>query len=141
VCAAGRTTHRRRRGEPLAGLPEGAAMLQPCQATIEREGETSLLYFGGRLSHAVNKRPAAGDFRIQLDFGGSYHAVPEPPAGAVALAERPLAAIGEPPLYARTDMLPDADGRWLLMAAELLRPAFFLRQGPARPAAIAEARP
>ncbi|WP_140909460.1 ATP-grasp domain-containing protein [Cognatiluteimonas lumbrici] len=132
-------TQRLRRGDPLADLPEAAAMLQPYLPTIEREGETSLLYFGGRLSHAVNKRPAAGDFRIQLDFGGSYHAVPEPPAGAVALAERTLAAIGEPLLYARIDMLPDADGRWLLMEAELIEPDFFLGQDPAAGAGFAAA--
>ena len=40
--------------------------------SIETQGETSLLYFGGRLSHAVNKRPLRGEFRIQEEFGGQY---------------------------------------------------------------------
>src|SRR5690606_15772317 len=40
-------------------------MVQPFLPTILDEGETSLLYFGGRLSHVVNKRPLPGDFRVQ----------------------------------------------------------------------------
>ena len=33
-------------------------------------GEWSLLFFGGAFSHAVLKRPKAGDFRVQEEFGG-----------------------------------------------------------------------
>ena len=53
----------------------------------------------------------------------------EPPAGAVALAEGVLAAIREPLLYARIDMVESADG-WLLMEAELVEPDFYLSQAP-----------
>ena len=117
---------------------DGSAMLQPYLPAIETEGETSLLYFGGRLSHAVNKRPANGDFRIQVDFGGTYTAVPAPP-GAVALAGQVLAAIDEPLLYARIDMVRDRDGHWLLMEAELIEPDFYLGQDPAAGAGFAQA--
>ena len=44
-------------------------MIQPYLPSIETEGETSLLFFGGRFSHAVNKRPVPGEFRIQVQFG------------------------------------------------------------------------
>lgn len=125
-------------GETMDDPPVGAAMLQPYLPTIESEGETSLLFFGGRFSHAVNKRPVGGDFRIQVQFGGQYHAV-EPPAEAMALAERVLAAIDEPLLYARIDMARDADGRWLLMEAELIEPDFYLAHDPAHGAGFAEA--
>src|SRR5690606_4903526 len=108
-------TRRLRRGDALDGAPDGDAMTQPYLPTIETEGETSLLFFGGRLSHAVNKRPVAGDFRIQTQYGGLYTAVPAPPPGALALAEQTLAAIDAPLLYARIDVVPDADGRWLRM--------------------------
>ena len=131
-------TLRLRRGEPVGELPDGTTMLQPYLPTIETEGETSLLYFGGHFSHAVNKRPAAGDFRIQVDFGGSYHPIRDPAPGAVALAERTLAAIDDPLLYARIDMVPDEAGRWLLMEAELIEPDFFLGQDPAAGAVFAE---
>ena len=132
-------TQRLRRGD-LVGAARGTPMLvQPYMTTIETEGETSLLYFGGRFSHAVNKRPVAGEFRIQEEFGGLYSPLPSPPAGAVALAEQVLAAVDEPLLYARIDMVPDADGRWLLMEAELIEPDFYLGVDPAQGAGFARA--
>jgi glutathione synthase/RimK-type ligase-like ATP-grasp enzyme len=118
------------RGEAMADAPEGPAMIQPYLPTIETEGETSLLFFGGRLSHVVNKRPVPGEFRVQVQYGGGYTALAEPPEGALALAERTLAAIDEDLLYARIDMAPDADGGWLLMEAELIEPDFYLSSAP-----------
>ncbi|GAA0203259.1 glutathione synthase/RimK-type ligase-like ATP-grasp enzyme [Brevundimonas nasdae] len=125
-------------GEALTEAPEGAAMIQPYLKSIETEGETSLLFFGGRLSHAVNKRPVPGDFRIQMQFGGLYTAV-TPDAEALALAEQVLAAIDEPLLYARIDMARDDAGRWVLMEAELIEPDFYLDYDPANGAGFARA--
>lgn len=135
---AWKTQRVKRHGDFVAS--SGMSMLvQPYLSTIETEGETSLLYFDGRLSHAVNKRPPAGEFRVQEEFGGLYNVLPEPPAGALALAEQVLAAIDEPLLYARIDMVPDADGRWLLMEAELIEPDFYLGVDPAQGAGFARA--
>ena len=114
-------------------------MIQPYLPTIETEGETSLLFFGGNYSHAVNTRPVAGEFRIQVQYGGIYTPVPTPPAGALALAEQTLAAIDAPLLYARIDTVPDADGRWLLMEAELIEPDFYLDTAPEAGAAFGRA--
>lgn len=125
-------------GEVLSDAPESAAMIQPYLKSIETEGETSLLFFGGRFSHAVNKRPAAGDFRIQVQFGGLYRAV-TPDAAAMALAEQVLSAIDEPLLYARIDMARDDAGRWVLMEAELIEPDFYLDHDPANGSGFAEA--
>lgn len=125
-------------GEVLSDAPEGATMIQPYLKSIETEGETSLLFFGGRFSHAVNKRPVVGDFRIQVQFGGLYRAV-TPDAAAMALAEQVLAAIDEPLLYARIDMARDDSGRWVLMEAELIEPDFYLDHDPANGAGFAEA--
>ncbi len=125
-------------GEALIDAPEGRAMIQPYLPTIETEGETSLLFFGGRLSHAVNKRPVNGDFRIQVQFGGQYVSV-TPPKDAMALARQVLAAIDEALLYARIDMARAADGRWLLMEAELIEPDFYLANDPAKGAGFAAA--
>lgn len=123
-------TLRLSRGETMQDAPEGPAMIQPYLPSIETEGETSLLVFGGRLSHVVNKRPAKGDFRIQVQFGGQYVALSVPPEGAWALAEATLAAIDENLLYARIDMARGADGGWLLMEAELIEPDFYLSSAP-----------
>jgi hypothetical protein len=123
-------TLRLARGEVMEGAPEGPAMIQPYLPSIETEGETSLLFFGGKLSHVVNKRPVTGDFRIQVQFGGQYVALPEPPEGALALAEATLAAIDEPLLYARIDMARGPHDQWLLMEAELIEPDFYLGSAP-----------
>lgn len=117
------------RGETLTDAPDGAAMIQPFLPELVADGELSLLFFGGRFSHAVIKTAKAGDFRIQSQYGGTYAPVAEPPEDAVALAERVLAAIGEPLLYARIDMVRSPDG-WLLMEAELVEPDFYLSQAP-----------
>ncbi len=132
-------TLRLSRGERMDGAPEGPAMIQPYLPTIESEGETSLLFFGGRLSHAVGKRPVAGEFRVQVQYGGGYTALAEPPAGALALAEQTLAAIGEDLLYARIDMARDAECGWLLMEAELIEPDFYLGSAPEGGRRFAEA--
>ena len=117
------------RGETLTDAPDGAAMIQPFLPELVANGELSLLFFGGRFSHAVMKRATAGDFRVQVQYGGSYVYVAEPPAGAVALAQRVLAAIEEPLLYARIDMVESPAG-WVLMEAELVEPDFYLSQAP-----------
>ena len=132
-------TLRLAQGERLVDAPDGPAMIQPYLPSIETEGETSLLFFGGRLSHVVNKRPVSGEFRIQVQFGGQYVALPEPPAGALALAEKTLAAIDEDLLYARIDMAQGPDGGWLLMEAELIEPDFYLGSAPEGGRRFAEA--
>jgi len=132
-------TLRLRRDDVLDEAPAGAAMIQPYLPTIETQGETSMLFFAGRLSHVVNKRPVPGEFRIQEQYGGIFTALPAPPAGALALAVQTLAAIDAPLLYARIDVLPDAEGRWLLMEAELIEPDFYLRADPQEGAGFARA--
>jgi hypothetical protein len=139
VSGGAHKTLRLSRGEAMVGAPEGPAMIQPYLPSIETEGETSLLFFGGRLSHVVNKRPVPGEFRVQVQYGGGYVALPEPPAAALALAERTLKAIGEDLLYARIDMAPDAEGGWLLMEAELIEPDFYLASAPEGGQRFAEA--
>lgn len=127
------------RGEVIDDPPRGSVMIQPYLSTIETEGETSMLFFGGRLSHVVNKRPVAGEFRVQVQYGGVYSSLQAAPAGALVLAEQALAAIGRPLLYARIDTVPDEDGRWLLMEAELIEPDFYLGADPRQGAAFATA--
>ena len=139
VSGGAHKTLRLSRGEAMVGAPEGPAMIQPYLPSIETEGETSLLFFGGKLSHVVNKRPVPGEFRVQVQYGGGYVALAEPPAGALALAEQTLAAIGEDLLYARIDMAPDADGGWRLMEAELIEPDFYLASAPEGGTRFAEA--
>lgn len=131
-------TLRLSRGDVLTDAPDGPALIQPYLPSIETEGETSLLFFDRRFSHAVRKTPVPGDFRIQVQFGGHYQSV-EPPPEALALAETVLAGIDEDLLYARIDMAHGPDGGWLLMEAELIEPDLYLAQAPDGGTAFARA--
>lgn len=130
VSGGGWQTTRLARGEVLTETPDGPALIQPFITALESEGELSLLVFGGRFSHAVRKRPRAGEFRIQQQFGGLYAPEPDPDPVALELAERVLATVEEDLLYARIDLARGADGQWLLMEAELIEPDFYLNHAP-----------
>jgi glutathione synthase/RimK-type ligase-like ATP-grasp enzyme len=112
-------------GDPIADGPEGAAMIQPYLPSIESDGEVSLLYFGGRYSHAVRKVPQRGEFRVQPEYDGiiSRH---EPASDEIAAAERILAAVDEELLYARVDLLRGLGGGPQLIELELIEPDLYL---------------
>lgn len=112
-------------GDPIEGGPAGAAMIQPYLPAIEAEGEISLIYLGGAFSHAIRKRPRAGDFRVQPEYDGiiTPH---DPAADERAAAERILAAVEEELLYARIDLVRDHAGAPLLMELELVEPDLYL---------------
>jgi glutathione synthase/RimK-type ligase-like ATP-grasp enzyme len=104
-------------------------MIQPFLPAISSEGEFSLFYFDGKFSHAIIKRPANGDFRVQDYLGGTEAAV-SPPDDAYALASAALAAAPAPCLYARVDMLRDEQGVMRLMELELTEPSLFFKFAP-----------
>jgi glutathione synthase/RimK-type ligase-like ATP-grasp enzyme len=110
-------------------LPLGAAMVQPFLPSVATEGEYSLLFFNGEFSHAVLKRPRAGDYRVQSSYGGTD--VPYLPTRAeTALARTVLEAVGEPLLYARVDMVRGDGGGLLLMELELIEPYLYPVHAP-----------
>lgn len=125
-------------GTPLDGAPTEAAMIQPFMARVMEYGEPSLLYFAGRFSHAVSKVPQPGDFRVQPEFDGILTPY-DPAPDELAAAGTALAAAGEPLLYARVDLVRDADGRPVLMELEAVEPDLFLEYDPAAPVRFAEA--
>ncbi|HEU0134660.1 MAG TPA: hypothetical protein VFR28_07540 [Allosphingosinicella sp.] len=112
-------------GLDLTGGPEGAAMVQPYLPEIERSGEVSMIFFGGAFSHAVAKRPQPGDFRVQPEYDGiiSSH---RPDAEEHEAAARILAAVDEPLLYARVDLVRGLDGLPQLIELELIEPDLYL---------------
>ena len=130
ISGGGWQTTRLARGDTLTEAPDGPALIQPFIASLQTEGELSLLFFGGRLSHAVRKRPRSGEFRIQQQFGGLYAPEPDPDPVALELARRVLATVEEELLYARIDLARGAEGQWLLMEAELIEPDFYLNHAP-----------
>jgi hypothetical protein len=54
---------------------EKEMLIQPLMPAIAEEGEYSLFHFGGRFSHAILKRPADGDFRVQEQLDTSKNPV------------------------------------------------------------------
>ncbi len=113
-------------------------LVQPYLETIESAGELSLVYVAGELTHALRKLPARGDFRIQPLYGGT-HARVEPSAEQIEVAERAVALAPGEPLYARVDLIGDADGRPLVIELELIEPALYLDVHPPAALALADA--
>ena len=105
-------------------LLTGGSMLQAFVTEVLDGGELSLVFIAGRFSHAVRKRPAVGDFRVQTDFGGTVtsHAATkaERQFGEDVLANAPHAW-----LYARVDIVETARGP-VLMELEMIEPDLFL---------------
>ena len=129
------------RWSPGAGLddgPTGPAMIQPFLPAIEREGEISLVFLDGRFSHAIEKRPKQGDFRVQPEWGANI-APHDPAADELAAAKAILSHIDEPLLYARIDLVRGLDGAPVLMELELVEPDLYLQYDPAGGAAFVTA--
>lgn len=118
-------------------LRNSGALVQEFMPEVSTRGEWSLLFFEGKYSHAVLKRPQEGDFRVQHDFGGSYRAATPPPA-FITQAEAILRMVDQPLLYARVDGV-ERGGQFVLIELELIEPALFLGADAAAPARFADA--
>lgn len=133
-------------------LTEADAMIQPFLSQVQDEGEWSFVFFADQdgllsFSHAVVKRPVAGDFRVQDQFGGSV--APADPSPSLlrqveAVAEAVARIAPGPLLYARIDGVVSngsqaAKDTFLLMELELIEPDVFLRYGDRAPERFADA--
>lgn len=129
ISSSGWQTIRWSPGAPIEDGPTGAAMIQPYLPDIEIGGEVSLFYFAGRYSHAVSKRPQPGEFRVQPEFEGIIRAY-TPAADETAAAQRIIAAVEEPLLYARVDLVRGLEGTPQLIELELIEPDLYLGYAP-----------
>jgi hypothetical protein len=98
-------------------------MVQPFVESIQTTGEFSLFYFGGQYSHAINKIPKRGDFRVQEEHGGIITAITaddylKQPGQCV------IDQLGQPLLYARVDFV-QWQGEPALMEVELIEPSLY----------------
>jgi glutathione synthase/RimK-type ligase-like ATP-grasp enzyme len=121
----------------LEPVRASGGLLQKYVPEIETHGEVSVVYCDGIFSHAVIKRAAPGDFRVQSDFGGS--AAPFTPSrDLLAFAQQALATVPGRCLYARVDVVETARGP-LLMELELIEPELFFLIVPAAAETFADA--
>jgi glutathione synthase/RimK-type ligase-like ATP-grasp enzyme len=119
--------------DAIASLPVDLHyMLQPYVREIAEEGEWSLLFFDGEYSHAVLKRPAANDYRVQREFGGTVEFI-APDDATIEAAHDAAAAVKslgfDDGVYARIDGVRSG-GAFLIMEVEMVEPFLFLRKTP-----------
>jgi glutathione synthase/RimK-type ligase-like ATP-grasp enzyme len=117
----------------LATLPVDIDyLIQPFVPEVADAGEWSLLFFAGEFTHAVLKRAARGDYRVQSQYGGTVDVL-DPGPSLIAAAQRALdavEAIGHADwAYARVDGVV-VDDRFRVMELEMIEPALFLAGSP-----------
>lgn len=105
--------------------------VRPYPDTVDAAGETALLFFGGRYSHAVRRGPAPSG---PAGAGGGpvapEHIVARDATDAeLHVAQRVLCAVPggvRRLLYARVDVAPGPDGTPVVVELELAEPPLFL---------------
>lgn len=113
-----------------------SVMIQPYQRFIDDKGETGLVYFGGRFSHAFRKGAilSAGEMVHNDLYVEEEISARTPTDQERDLGDRVVAWLGErfgtAPLYARVDMVKGQRGTPVLMEVELAEPSFFLHVSP-----------
>jgi glutathione synthase/RimK-type ligase-like ATP-grasp enzyme len=103
-------------------------LVQPFMPEIQTLGEISILFFNGKFSHAILKKPKEDDFRVQTQFGGVYQ-IYQPDASLIETALQIITTFGEDLLYARVDGVMK-DGKFLLMEVELIEPDLYFSHFP-----------
>ena len=98
-------------------------LLQEFKPEIETEGETSFIFFNKKFSHAINKKPKSGDFRIQVQFGGVYTSI-SPSANLIQQAQKIVDTFPNNLLYARVDGII-INNQIQLMEVECIEPDLY----------------
>ncbi|GGD25465.1 ATP-grasp domain-containing protein [Flavobacterium orientale] len=98
-------------------------LLQEFRPEIKDIGESSFIFFNGKFSHAVNKKPVKNDFRVQIQYGGKYSLI-QPNDDLLQQAELVVSKIPEKLLYARVDGIV-IENKLHLMEIELIEPDLY----------------
>jgi hypothetical protein len=135
----------RARGHVCELLAAGrTVMVQPYLGAVDDVGETALLFFAGRYSHAIRKGrmlkagadPAGSGLYVEEDIRPRAPSPAERGAAEKVLDAMPWAR--DQLLYARVDLIPGPDGVPLLVELELAEPSLFLSYSPDAPQRLAE---
>jgi len=137
IGAGSRDAARYRRGDAIAAaehlrrlvVAQGrSTMLQPYLERVDDYGETAVVYFGGAFSHAVRKGPLLklGQGLVTGLFAPEEITARRADAAELEVAAKAHAAIPHAaPLYARIDLIRDAEGRPVVLELELTEPSLF----------------
>jgi len=108
-------------------------MLQPYLDRVDDQGETAVVYIGGRYSHAIRKGPL---LRLDEGFVSGLFAPEqitprEPDAEERRVAEGAFMACSlDEPLYARVDLIRNDRGLPVVLELELTEPSLFFLHAP-----------
>jgi glutathione synthase/RimK-type ligase-like ATP-grasp enzyme len=105
-----------------------SVLLQPYLERVDRDGETALMFFEGRFSHAIRKGPLLppGGAATAGLFATESITPRVPGADEMRLAEKIVTAVPcGIPLYARIDLIRNDAGAPCLLELELTEPSLF----------------
>ena len=117
-------------------------MLQPYLESVDREGETALIYIEGAFSHAIRKGPLlpAGAPSTAGLFAPEEITRRAPGADELAVAGSAVAQVPfERLLYARVDLIRDVAGGPRVLELEITEPSLFFAYADAAPRFVAAA--
>ncbi|HMJ36193.1 MAG TPA: hypothetical protein VK501_19995 [Baekduia sp.] len=121
------------------------AMVQPYVASVDTRGETAMLLFDGRFSHAIHKGAllSPGQEPTQEFFAPETIEARTATAAEREVADRVVGWVsqhfGAAPAYARVDLVEDAGGEPIVLELELTEPSLFFAYAPEGPARFADA--
>jgi glutathione synthase/RimK-type ligase-like ATP-grasp enzyme len=110
-----------------------SVMLQPYLGSVDRDGETALMFIDGRFSHAIRKGPLlpAGAPATAALFAAEDIRARVPGADELAVAERVMSQLPFGPLlYGRVDLIRDDAGRPCVLELELTEPSLYVSYEP-----------
>jgi glutathione synthase/RimK-type ligase-like ATP-grasp enzyme len=119
-----------------------SVLLQPYLASVDRDGETALIYIDGAFSHAIRKGPLlpSGAPATAALFAPEQITTRIGGADERAVAERVLGALPFPQLlYARIDLIRGEGGEPRLLELELTEPSLFFPYAPGSAAQLVRA--
>jgi glutathione synthase/RimK-type ligase-like ATP-grasp enzyme len=111
-----------------------SALVEPYLERVDTHGETALIYFAGRFSHAIRKGPMLrpGELPTENLFAAETITPRTPSPGELDVGEQALRAMPFGSLlYARVDLIRDAADRPCVLELELTEPSVFLLHEPA----------
>ena len=114
---------------------KGAVLIQKFMPNVLEYGERSLMYFNGEFSHCARKSA----FQALAEAGGAGETSVTASTLEVAFGHKVLNTLVREPVYARVDIVPNDDGKPLLMELELVEPSLFLGFDNEAPSRFAEA--
>jgi glutathione synthase/RimK-type ligase-like ATP-grasp enzyme len=111
------------------------ALVQPFLRSVATYGERALVFFDGRYSHAVIKKP----FDTVLVVDAVESAATKAGDDEIAVAAGTIAALPSVPLYARVDLLRGDAGQIYVSEVELIEPGLYIGAHPPAGRAFADA--